>query len=300
MKNWLRGQFILTTSWLGDLLIGLLRPLSPPFLFLIRYAVALVIFLWVMVMFGVLNSTRVHGKRLLRHTQGRVLYVPRHLSMIDAYMYGVFFLFPRAFWNPSILPWFMADAANYKGNLFQRVFASCCRIIPIRLNEKGERSDTEALKTAIRKLEAGESVCIFPENGREWPEPDGRREFRAFADGVASLAQHADTVVVLAAEGTEDVQHYYKSWRDQPRIWFDWIGQRILWLLWCEGRKQYVDIAAAPIITAEEIQRIVSDTPRKKARRRITDYLMQVMMAKTAYLRSCRIRTRRMNKVQRQ
>lgn len=292
---WLRGLAFLSAYWLRDTGLAFVKDFLGFVLFLFRYTGALAIVAWCLNVYIRLNYTRVHGKKYIVPTGGPKLYVYRHRSLLETYGLPALLFFPWALLFPGIIPWTLADKKNYKGTLFEKLLAELTLIIPVRVDERGNRNDPEALKIALGKLEAGQSVAIYPEGGRESPELDGVDALMPFAPGVALLAQHAASVIIVTTEGMQNVQTYYKYWYDQPRRWFDWIGRKFLWKFWCDGRGKFVDIAVARPITREDISELTQERHGRVARRAILEHLEEVMREKTEFLRKYRARTHRTN-----
>jgi 1-acyl-sn-glycerol-3-phosphate acyltransferase len=304
--EWIRGFLTLVFTRVFRVVWFLLDPIFrlPPVLWFLRQVAAITIVGYSTFMLLRRNNTRLHGRPFLRYLRkktkrGKLIIFCPHRTMFDAYGIGAIIFFPIAFLLPRILPWFMADAQNYKGNRFQRFLALLTRIIPIKVDANGERSDSEALELALELLEAGINVCILPEGGREFPNPFGEPEMRPFKKGVASLALRADGVLIVSTVGMENVQHYWKSYQDRPRMWFDWIGRKLLWLFWCEGKRQFVDIAVSKPITQDELSYVMGDAKGKEARERVKQHLAWVATEKTKFLQRFRARNGRANQLQR-
>jgi 1-acyl-sn-glycerol-3-phosphate acyltransferase len=117
---------------------------------------------------------------------GPVVLAPNHVSYMDPVLVSI--PIRRALHYMTLEPFFRVRGL---GPLIR-----WARAFPVRTDE----TDTQAVRTAVRLLRAGEPLVIFPEGGRS---PDGRPgEFRTGAFRIA-LAAEAPVVPVTIAGAFE-------------------------------------------------------------------------------------------------
>lgn len=122
--------------------------------------------------------------------RGRV-FVANHASMLDPAL-----LMAVAYTSGSTLrPLYKGE---FEKSAFVTWFFSRVSAIPI----KRGTADTKALKRAVKALQRGENILVFPEGTRVW-DPDARPELFG---GFAMIAQMAGCdVVPVAIDGTERI-----------------------------------------------------------------------------------------------
>jgi 1-acyl-sn-glycerol-3-phosphate acyltransferase len=138
--------------------------------------------------------------------EGPLIYIMNHQSLLDPPLVGV--LVRR---RPCV---FLARKGLFAFKPFGALIRFLCAI-PLDIARGGGR----ALRSAIRELEAGRCVLIFPEGRRT---EDGR--MARFRGGVLLLSRKTNAPVVpLAIDGSWDAWNRHRKW---PRLGAA-IGMRI-------------------------------------------------------------------------
>jgi 1-acyl-sn-glycerol-3-phosphate acyltransferase len=146
----------------------------------------------------VLYGARMRGiERIPR--SGPVLYVANHQSHLD----------------PPLIGSFVSDrpfAALARHTLFDgRLMGWMLRSIGVIPLDQESAGDIASMRTALRELQAGRTIIIFPEGSRS---PDGA--VHPFQRGVWLLLKRADaTVLPIAIEGVWDV---FPRGASRPRL----------------------------------------------------------------------------------
>lgn len=151
-----------------------------------------------------------HGLRMWNRNalppEGPLIYIMNHQSLLDPPLVGV--LVRR---RPCV---FLARKGLFAFKPFGALIRFLCAI-PLDIARGGGR----ALRSAIRELEAGRCVLIFPEGRRT---EDGR--MARFRGGVLLLSRKTNAPVVpLAIDGSWDAWNRHRKW---PRLGAA-IGMRI-------------------------------------------------------------------------
>ncbi len=139
----------------------------------------------------------IHPKRVPR--RGPILVVANHQSHLDPPAIGVSLRYRH------IVP--IARIGLFKNRFFGWLIGM---LNSIPINEK--EGDTVAIRKAIKELEAGRCILVFPEGARS---PDGR--LQEFKRGAWVIISRAKCPVLPAA-----VEGLYDAWprtRKTPRLW---------------------------------------------------------------------------------
>ncbi|WP_419941603.1 lysophospholipid acyltransferase family protein [Candidatus Palauibacter sp.] len=119
----------------------------------------------VFLLFGLLNRTRVYGRRRLLHARNTLI-LANHQSMMDSFPIAYFLFYPEKAFRPHLAPWNAAAAENFfKSPLLAWIFHQF-KCIPVRQG----RRDPKALLRSARVLREG-TMMLFPEGTRS---RDGR------------------------------------------------------------------------------------------------------------------------------
>ncbi len=190
----------------------------------------------VFLLFGVLNRTRIYGRRRMSHVPN-TLVLSNHQSMIDSFPIAYYLFFPEKAFRPHLAPWNAAAAENFfKNPLFAWVFHQF-KCIPVR---RGRR-DLRAMIRSASALRTG-TLTLFPEGTRSRNGKVGRG--RAGAGMV--ILQNRPQVVPITLEGLDRVLPIGAR---LPRI-----GQRVSIYV---GRPVPYDDLAAEGRSRESAQQIV-------------------------------------------
>ena len=190
-----------------------------------------------MAFFGLLYRYRRSGMHRIPR-EGPLIFVANHQSHFDPPMVGMVGVDRphRSFARSTLL-----EFKPLAGLMW--LFGA----IPLRQGE----SDTAAFKLALKELEAGRSVLIFPEGTRT---PDGTT--RPFKRGTALLIKRSGaTVQPVAVEGAHDVWKIGTTW---PKL-SGWIA-----------------LMAGEPIGAAELMKLGPDDALEKLRRQIEEMRLQL------------------------
>ncbi|MFH0828881.1 MAG: lysophospholipid acyltransferase family protein [Candidatus Kerfeldbacteria bacterium] len=201
---------------------------------------------------------------------GRVRYllVTNHQSMIDSFLLGIVLFFPRVLWYWRDPPFHLADGRNFGKHPFLGIFYDALRAIPVDRTKQ----DMQAYKAAVKALQNGRVLCVFPEGGRERP-----GEFlRPLQPKALTYALAVATPVLICAfHGMHDVQRYATNPLDDP-VWWRRIVRHTSWLTSFRWGKR-IGFVYGPLLTAEEVRKIAGDGTRAEQRERLTQYVEQVL-----------------------
>ncbi len=128
--------------------------------FLASYLMINVTSLVALVLFRVLNRTRVYGRRNIGISKNTLL-CSNHRTMIDSYLIGHLSSWPWGWFLPRVLPYHPAAMENFFRNRIIGWFSHRWRCIPVRRGAK----DFDALRVMTETLPKGH-MCIFPEGTR--------------------------------------------------------------------------------------------------------------------------------------
>ncbi len=148
-----------------------------------------------LVLFRGLNHTTVLGKKNVPQTPNTLL-LSNHQSMIDSFLVGGIAFFPRALFNPCLLPWSPAAAENFYRNPVLRRLSDNWKCIPVRRGRK----DVRAIFRMTKVLEYG-TMLIFPEGTRSRNGTIGKAHGGA---GVLVL-ETQPTVIPVCIDGMDKV-----------------------------------------------------------------------------------------------
>ncbi|MYC89548.1 MAG: 1-acyl-sn-glycerol-3-phosphate acyltransferase [Gemmatimonadales bacterium] len=149
----------------------------------------------VFLLFGLLNRTRVYGRRRVPHLPNTLI-LSNHQSMIDSFPIAYYLFFPEKTFRPHLAPWNAAAAENFFRNpVFGWVFHQF-QCIPVR---RGRR-DLRAMIRSANVLRAG-ILTLFPEGTRSRNGRVGRG--RAGAGMV--ILQTRPHVVPITLDGLDRV-----------------------------------------------------------------------------------------------
>ena len=169
------------TRWLTPVTRWIITNLvAPPFVFLV---------------FGVLNRTRVYGRRRIPH-RPNTLVLSNHQSMIDSFPIAYYLFYPEKTFRPSLAPWNAAAAENFFRNPFLGWLFHQFQCIPVR---RGRR-DLRAMIRSAKVLRGG-ILTLFPEGTRSRNGQVGRG--RAGAGMV--ILQTRPHVVPITLDGLDRV-----------------------------------------------------------------------------------------------
>ena len=149
----------------------------------------------VFLLFGLLNRTRVYGRRRIRHVPN-TLVLSNHQSMIDSFPIAYYLFFPEKMFRPELAPWNAAAAENFFKNPFFAWVFHQFQCIPVR---RGRR-DLSAMIRSASVLRAG-ILTFFPEGTRS---RDGRVG-RGRAGAGMVILQTRPQVVPITLEGLDRV-----------------------------------------------------------------------------------------------
>ncbi len=118
----------------------------------------------------------VYGKENVPE-EGSLILISNHQSFFDPLLCGIYLKRPL---------YFLARDTLWKNRLFGKIISSV-NTIPVRRGE----ADLSAMRTIIRKLKAGNGVCLFPEATRT---KDGK--ISPFKPGFGLLCRRGKAAVV--------------------------------------------------------------------------------------------------------
>lgn len=190
----------------------------------------------VFLLFGLLNRTRVYGRRRVPHAPN-TLVLSNHQSMIDSFPIAYHLFFPEKMFRPELAPWNAAAAENFFKNPFLAWVFHQFQCIPVR---RGRR-DLSAMIRSAGVLRAG-ILTFFPEGTRS---RDGQVGPGRAGAGMVIL-QTRPQVVPVTLEGLDRVLPIGSR---LPRI-----GQRVSIYV---GRPVPYDDLAAEARSRTNAQRIV-------------------------------------------
>lgn len=129
-------------------------------------------------------------------TEGAFLLVPNHQSILDPFL--VQGVCPRVVYSLTKSTQFASTPS--------RMVLLRAGAFPVRRY----RIDPQSVRVALRYLDAGEAVCVYPEGERSW---DGA--LQRFRRGTLRLLLHAGVPIVpVGIEGAWDV---WPRWSSKPR-----------------------------------------------------------------------------------
>ncbi len=149
----------------------------------------------VFLLFGLLNRTRIYGRRRIPHLPNTLI-LSNHQSMIDSFPIAYYLFFPEKVFRPHLAPWNAAAAENFFQNPFSSWVFHQFKCIPVR---RGRR-DLRAMIRSARVLRAG-TLTLFPEGTRSRDGKVGRG--RAGAGMV--ILQTRPYVVPITLDGLDRV-----------------------------------------------------------------------------------------------
>lgn len=134
-----------------------------------------------------------------------------HPSLMDPVLVPVALFAPRWFAKPfKVMPWSVADKKNYIDKWYY-FFLRLARVVPVRTNSDGERSDFLALRKMFRAVRSGDNLIIYPEGTRTAKtkkryEIAGGKQLGYFRPGIEFLLRHSSSEFLpVWIEGTEKV-----------------------------------------------------------------------------------------------
>jgi 1-acyl-sn-glycerol-3-phosphate acyltransferase len=142
---------------------------------------------------GLLFRIRFEGIEHVPAT-GAVVIVPNHVSFMDAVLVTI--PIHRPLHYMTLEPFFRVPGLG--------ALIRWCRAFPVREGTV----DRQGIRTAIRVLQGGEPLVIFPEGGRS---RDGR--LQPFLPGAFRIALHADAPVVPVT-----IAGAFEAWPPQRRL----------------------------------------------------------------------------------
>lgn len=167
---------------------GLLWPVT-------SYLLTNLVLLPFIVLFFVLNRTRVLGRSRVPRTRNTLL-LANHQSMIDSFVIGLAAFYPHHLTRPFLIPWNAAAEENFfRNRLFAWAFDQM-RCIPVRPG----RRDLKAIYRSMRALEDG-TMILFPEGTRS---RSGEIERGRPGAGLVILGNDP-TVVPVTVDGMDEV-----------------------------------------------------------------------------------------------
>ncbi|MCH7591745.1 MAG: 1-acyl-sn-glycerol-3-phosphate acyltransferase, partial [Planctomycetes bacterium] len=129
---------------------------------------------------------------------------------------------PKGFFTPfRMMPWSVADKENYYDPWYWRPLRFA-RLIPIRRNKEGERSDSTALRKMLRVIQQRQNLMVFPEGTRTAKTTrrhriSGGRALGYFRPGIEFLMRHAASEFLpVWIEGTDKIMPVGSL---LPRLW---------------------------------------------------------------------------------
>lgn len=147
------------------------------------------------VLFFVFNRTTVKGRENVG-TETNTLLISNHQSMIDSFLVGLAFYYPRSLVQPHLMPWNPAAVENFYNTPFKAWLARHWKCVPVR---RGRR-DTQALKRMIQVTHHG-VLILFPEGTRTRDGSVGEGKLGA---GLVALSTGA-RIIPVRVEGMRDV-----------------------------------------------------------------------------------------------
>lgn len=222
-------------------------PVSRALLPLMSYLLANLSVPFILLVFFVMNRTRVHGRHNVPQRRNTLL-LSNHQSMIDSWLLTFSAFFPAELVRPYLLPWHPAAQENFFRNRFLAWLFTNFKCIPVRPG----RRDVRAIHRSIQAIRGG-TMIFFPEGTRTRDGSIGRGRPGA---GLAALGTNA-TVVPVTIVGLDRVLPIGRKW---PRM-----GNRVHV---CFGRPiEYEDLAAEPP-SREAAQQIVDRAMTRIRRQR--------------------------------
>lgn len=180
-----------------------MRKIDPVFFVICVYLAGLIIMPFIL-LFRAIGIIRVHGqKNLPVHERRGLLLIANHPSLFEPLVLATLFA-PWVFVNPfRYMPWSVADKGNFYDPWYFFWIRSL-RVIPVRRNNQGERSDPAALKKMIEVLKGGGKIILFPEGTRTTTsrkrgralQYEGGKWLGELRQGIELLVKHADPVLV--------------------------------------------------------------------------------------------------------
>lgn len=148
-----------------------------------------------LLLFLVLNRTKVLGRRRVPRTRNTLL-LANHQSMIDSFVIGIAAFYPHHLTRPYLIPWNAAAEENFfRNRLFAWAFDRM-RCIPVRPG----RRDLKAIYRSMRALERG-TMILFPEGTRS---RSGEIERGRPGAGLVILGNDP-TVIPVTIDGMDEV-----------------------------------------------------------------------------------------------
>ena len=162
---------------------------------LTRYVVSHLTVFFGAIIFHLLNRTVVIGRENVGEEPNTLL-LANHQSMLDGFIVGFAFFFPKSLIKPSLMPWHPAAQENFYANPVISWFSDNWKCIPVRPGRK----DFTAMKRMERCLKGG-IMTIFPEGTRS---RDGRLNPPRSGIGYVMLRTRPKAVPV-AIDGVDSV-----------------------------------------------------------------------------------------------
>lgn len=188
------------------------------------------------ILFTVLGPTRVFGRRNVPRTGG-VLILANHRADVDPILVQI--ACPRPVY-------FMAKSELFVMPILGRAIRGF-RAFPVKRGEP----DRDAIKKAVALLQAGETVCVFPEG-----ELSETGEMLPLKPGVALVVRMAQASVICV--GLRNTNRILPYGAVIPRPAFRWVEAR-----WGEPRQFDAHAAAEEVLSwaDEELQRLSQPSP---------------------------------------
>jgi 1-acyl-sn-glycerol-3-phosphate acyltransferase len=130
--------------------------------------------------------------------EGGVLVVSNHISLCDPPVLGMFF--PR--------PVYWMAMQELFGHWFFGQLVRCLRCIPV--NRK--KGDSSAVREAVRRLNGGDCVVIFPEGGVRVGEKSALHGSGVFKEGAAAIARLAHAPVLPVVLSGTRALYDWRNW----------------------------------------------------------------------------------------
>lgn len=201
-----------------------------------------------------------------------------HESMGDSFAIGAAFG-PSLILHQQRIPWNFAAAENFMTRRWAKIVVTMLKGVPVRKTEKGQRSDSTALRLAIKLVQNANEV-LFPSGGRY---VYGEPEVFDVSPGIGLTVTKARRIFLLAftgMAGKDPILPYYKSWQDVPvRPWHRLLGRYSdvpRYLTWTVGFKLGRTLefnCDKPIEAVDLLNEFPLDMPNRE--QRIADSMMQ-------------------------